>query len=106
MGTGGTTAFSTDFRTASLTVSAVNDAPVLTAGEFTLGTITEDELAAGIAGNGIEIIAGGPGSLAVDFLSSADGTGATNSVSGFEFAGAEIVWAGRKDDCYASPTPC
>ncbi|MEH2476841.1 VCBS repeat-containing protein [Nitrobacteraceae bacterium AZCC 2146] len=41
--TGGTTAFSTQANTASITVTSVNDAPVMTAASPTLTTITEDQ---------------------------------------------------------------
>ena len=44
---GGITAFSTDFETASITVAAVNDAPVLdNLGVMTLTDIDEDNFTA------------------------------------------------------------
>ena len=78
---GGTTAFSTATDTASLTVTAVNDAPVLTPATPSLTTITEDDtsnggdLVSAIVGSSIsDVDSGALEGIAITGLSSGNGT--------------------------------
>jgi hypothetical protein len=80
-GHGGTTAFSTATDTASITVTAVNDAPVLTPASPTLTTITEDDtsnsgdLVSAIVGSSItDVDTGAVEGIALTGLTSGNGT--------------------------------
>ncbi|MBF0154364.1 MAG: DUF4347 domain-containing protein, partial [Magnetococcales bacterium] len=79
--TGGTTAFSTATDTASITVTAVNDAPVLAAAAPSLTTITEDQTAnagqtvASFLGASVtDVDTGAVQGIAITSLSSGNGT--------------------------------
>ncbi|MEO5371754.1 MAG: Ig-like domain-containing protein, partial [Magnetococcus sp. DMHC-1] len=79
---GGTTAFSTASDTATITVTAVNDAPVLAAAAPTLTTISED--ATGNAGDTVAALLG---------ASSADvDTGAVNGIAMTSLTSGNGVW--------------
>ena len=78
---GGTTAFSTATDTASITVTAVNDAPVLTSASPALTPITEDEthnagdVVLAIVGASItDVDSGAVEGIAITGLSSGNGT--------------------------------
>ena len=78
---GGTSAFSTATDTASITVTAVNDAPVLTPIAPTLTSITEDQIAnagqtvASIVGSSIsDVDSGAVQGIAINALASGNGT--------------------------------
>ena len=78
---GGTTAFSTSVDTASITVSGVNDAPVLTPAAPSLTPITEDDLgnpgdpvSSLIAGSLTDVDSGDPQGIAITSLTPSNGT--------------------------------
>ena len=78
---GGITAFSTATDTADITVTAVNDAPVLTAATPSLPTINEDDIGNGgiqistlLGGSVSDVDSGALGGIAVTGLVSGNGT--------------------------------
>ncbi|WNM63854.1 DUF4347 domain-containing protein [Candidatus Nitrospira neomarina] len=92
---GGTTAFSTATDTASITVTAVNDAPVLTPASPTLTTITEDDtsnsgdLVSAIVGSSIaDVDSGAVEGIAITGLTSGNGTWEYDIGSGWTAVGA------------------
>ncbi|WP_447971265.1 LamG-like jellyroll fold domain-containing protein [Nitrospira sp. M1] len=91
---GGTTAYSSATETATLTVTAVNDAPVLTPSTPSLTTITEDDT--GNSGNLISAIvttdiadidSGAVEGMAITALNSSNGTWQYNTGSGWTDVG-------------------
>ena len=92
---GGTTAFSTATDTASITVTAVNDAPVLTSASPALTPITEDEthnagdVVLAIVGASItDVDSGAVEGIAITGLSSGNGTWEYDIGSGWTAVGA------------------
>ena len=96
---GGITAFSTASDTASITVTAVNDAPVLdNSGTPTLTTITEDEgsnagdLVSAIVGTSIsDVDTGALEGIAVTALDNSNGTWQYSTDNGSTWAGVGTV---------------
>ncbi|PKO57197.1 MAG: hypothetical protein CVU28_00020 [Betaproteobacteria bacterium HGW-Betaproteobacteria-21] len=91
---GGNTAYSTDTQQANLTVTAVNDAPVLTATAPALTGLTEDDTSgsgqtvASVVGTSIsDIDAGATEGLAITALSSGNGTWQFDTGSGWTDVG-------------------
>jgi hypothetical protein len=71
---GGTTAYSTGTGTVSLTVTAVNDAPVLSGGPHTMTPVTEDTTTAGVA---VSVVLGSFTNTDVDSGAAARGVAVT-----------------------------
>ncbi|GJL61425.1 MAG: hypothetical protein NPIRA04_00790 [Nitrospirales bacterium] len=91
---GGTTAYSTVTETATLTVTAVNDAPVLTPSTPSLTTITEDDtsnsgnlISAIVTTDISDVDSGAAEGIAITSLNSSNGTWEYNTGSGWTAVG-------------------
>ena len=102
---GGTTAYSTATDTATLNVTAVNDAPVLTPATPSLTTITEDDtsnggdLVSAIVGSSIsDVDSGALEGIAITGLASGNGTWQYDVGGGWTAVGAVTITDGQNAD--------